>query len=361
MYEDYRSSVFKNTCNMKKYFFSLAGLAALLLVLAQPVAAQDDNKADKKDKEKVKQYDEIIIRKKTDKDGGKVTVEIKDGEVLVNGKPIEDFEDDNISVRKRKTAVAGLGAINASPFRSHGGTALNFNDNFEAYGLSSDSKSAFLGVATDDSKDGAKVETVTKGSAAEKAGLKKGDVITKLDDKAVFSQDEIAAEVKKHKPEDKLTVTFKRDGKEQKATATLGKRPAAVSFGSTFGDGFSAPDLRSLPNFDFKWDDHNGGDAPRMFYNTSRGRLGIKAQDTEDGKGVKVLDVDDESIADKAGVKENDVITEFNGKAVNTADELAAAAREAREKPSVTVKVLRDGKAQSLELKTPKRLKTANL
>lgn len=348
---------------MKKYFFSLSGLAALLLVLSQPVAAQDDNKADKKDKDKVKQYDEIIIRKKTDKDGGKVTVEIKDGEVLVNGKPLEDFEDENISVRKRKSgAIAGT--INGSPFRSHGGTALNFgNDDFQAFGLG-DSKAAFLGVATDGSKDGAKVEEVTKGSAAEKAGLKKGDVITKVGDKAVFSQDDVAEEVKKHKPEDKLAITFKRDGKEQKVTATLGKRSSnVVAFGDKF-EGFSAPNLQglqALPNFDFKWDERSGGDGPRIFYNTSRGRLGIKAQDTEDGKGVKVLDVDDESIADKAGVKENDIITEFNGKAVNTADELAAAAREAREKPSVTVKVLRDGKAQSLELKTPKKLKTANL
>lgn len=343
---------------MKKYFFSLSGLAALLLLLAQPVAAQDD-KADKKDKDKdkVKQYDEIIIRKKTDKDGGKVTVEIKDGEVLVNGKPLEDFEDENISVRKRKSGVI-VGSINGSPFRSHGGTALNFNDRaFEVFG--GDSKSAFLGVATDDSKDGAKVEEVTKGSAAEKAGLKKGDVITRVGDKAVFSQEDVAAEVKKHKPEDKVAITYKRDGKEQKATATLGKRPGALAFNS-FGEGFSAPELRSLPNFDFNWDEANGS-GPRVFYNNSRGRLGIKAQDTEDGKGVKVLDVDDESIAGKAGVKEDDIITEFNGKAVNSADELAAAAREAREKPSVTVKVLRDGKAQTLELKTPKKLKTANL
>ena len=43
------------------------------------------------------------------------------------------------------------------------------------------------------------------------------------------------------------------------------------------------------------------------------------------------------------------------------ADELAAAARDAREKPSVTVKLIRDGKTQTLELKTPKKLKTANL
>lgn len=323
----------------------------MLLVLAQPVAAQDRDK----DKDKIKQYDEIIIRKKTNKDGGKVTVEIKNGEVFVNGKPLDDFEDEDLSVRKRKAGTI-VGSVNGSPFRSRGGTAFQFNDDgFQALGL--DSKSAFLGVATDGSKEGAKVEEVTKGSAAEKAGLKKGDVITKVGDKAVYTQEDIAAEVKKHKPEDKLAITFKRDGKEQKVTATLGKRPGGAL---TFGEGFSIPDIQALPNFDFKWDGRNG-EGPRVFYNPSRGRLGIKAQDTEDGKGVKVLDVDDESIADKAGVKENDIITEFNGKAVNSADELAAAAREAREKPAVTVKVLRDGKAQTLELKTPKKLKTANL
>lgn len=339
---------------MKQYFLSLTGAATLLLLLNLPATAQDEKDKDK-DKDKVKQYDEIIIRKKTDKDG-KVTVEIKDGQVTVNGKPLEDYEDENLSVRKRKSgAIVGYG--NASPFRSNGG-AWNFNsDNLQSFGLG-DSKAAFLGVATGEGKEGAAIEEVTKGSAAEKAGLKKGDVITKVGDKAVFSQDDVSAEVKKHKPEDKVTITYKRDGKEQKATATLGKRPGgALAFGGPDLQHL-APGMEGLRNFDFNFD--HDGDGPQLFFG-GRPRLGIKAQDTEDGKGVKVLDVDDESIADKAGVKEDDIITEFNGKAVNSADELAAAARDAREKPSVTVKLLRDGKAQTVELKTPKKLKTANL
>lgn len=338
---------------MRQYFLPLTGLAALLIMLHQPVAAQEEKGTDKS-KEKIKQYDEIIIRKKSDKDG-KVTVEIKDGEVIVNGKPLDEYEDENISVRKRRSgAIAGT----YSPFRSNGGT-WNFNENelhFDSF--LKDGKTAFLGVATDDGKDGAKIEEVTKGSPAEKAGLKSGDVITKIGDQGVYSQDDVSKEVKKHKPADKVTITFKRDGKEQKATATLGKRSDATALAFGNADGFPAPHIEPMPNFNFNWD--NEGGSPRILYG-GRPRLGIKAQDTEDGKGVKVLDVDDESIAEKAGIKEDDIIIEFNGKAVNSADELAAAARESKEKPAVTVKLTRDGKAQTVELKTPKKLRTANL
>ena len=90
-------------------------------------------------------------------------------------------------------------------------------------------------------------------------------------------------------------------------------------------------------------------------------RLGIKAQDTEEGKGVKVLDVDDASNAQKAGVKEGDVITEFDGKTVNSATELADAARDAKDKSPIKIKLNRNGKNQEIEVKIPKKLKTANL
>ena len=339
---------------MRKYLLPLTGMAALFLALHQPAVAQDDKKGDK-DKDKVKQYDEIIIRKKTDKDG-KVIVEIKDGDVLVNGKPLADFEDENISVRKRKSmTISGT----PSPFRSHGGT-LNFNgDGFNSDLFPGSSNTPFLGVSTDDGKEGAVIEEVTKGSAAEKAGLKKGDILVKIGEEKVFTPDDVVKAVKKFKPEEKATIIYKRDGKELKTTATLGKRPGAMAFSSP--DVFVAPrleGLENLPNFDFNWD--HDGSAPRI-YGVRGPRLGIKAQDTEDGKGVKVLEVEDESVAEKAGVKEDDIITEFNGKAVNSADELAEAARAAKDKPSVTVKLLRDGKTQTLELKTPKKLKTANL
>jgi serine protease Do len=340
---------------MRQYLLSLSSAAAVLFMLSLPATAQDDKEKDKeKDKNKVKQYDEIIIRKKSDKDS-KVTVEIKDGQVTVNGKPLEDFDDENVTVRKRGTTVTINGVH--SPFRSQGG-AWSYGDHDAPAFNFSDSKGAFLGVSTGESKAGAEVEEVTDKSAAEKAGLKKGDVITKIDNESVFSQEDVSKQILKHKPEDKVTITYKRDGKEQKTTATLGKRSGAFAFN---GDNFTMPAMPAMPvmpNMDFNWDGNNGLRGLAM---SGRPRLGIKAQDTEDGKGVKVLDVDDESAAGKAGIKEDDIITEFDGKTVNSADELADAARGAKEKTSVNVKLKRDGKVQSVDIKTPKKLKTANL
>jgi len=35
----------------------------------------------------------------------KVTVEVRDGQVFVNGKPVSEFDDSNLSVRKRKVMI----------------------------------------------------------------------------------------------------------------------------------------------------------------------------------------------------------------------------------------------------------------
>ena len=65
--------------------------------------------------------------------------------------------------------------------------------------------------------------------------------------------------------------------------------------------------------------------------------------------------------AKKAGIKENDIITEVDGKSVNTADDVAKLIRENKDKVSVMVKLQRDGKTQNIEVKIPKKLKTADL
>jgi len=55
------------------------------------------------------------------------------------------------------------------------------------------------------------------------------------------------------------------------------------------------------------------------------------------------------------------VITEFEGESVNSAEELAEAARDAREKSSMKVKVNRGSSSKTIEVKIPKKLKTSNL
>jgi serine protease Do len=96
-------------------------------------------------------------------------------------------------------------------------------------------------------------------------------------------------------------------------------------------------------------------------YGAGTPRLGLSVQDTDDGKGVKVIEVAEESNAAKAGVKENDIVTHFNDKEVNSADEVAKLVKENKDKTSFTLKVKRDGKTQSIEVKVPRKLKTADL
>lgn len=320
---------------MKKYLIKASGIVAMAALLSTSVFAQDEKE---KDKNKSK-TDEVIIITKTDKDA-KVTVEVKDGVVTVNGKPIDEFKGDDISVRRSSRAALNSRVLSASPFRGQGWTTTD-DDFFN--------ERAYLGVSTEKSDKGARITNVSDNSAADKAGLKDDDIITRIDDTKVEDHDDLSAAIRKHKPDAKVTITYLRDGKEQKATATLGKTGGV---GTVY-----APKLEGLADRHFEFDK-----LGQTYSFNSRPRLGIRAQDTEDGKGVKVLEVDEESPAYKAGIRENDIITEFDGKEVNSADNLVSAARGvAKDKSSMSVKLTRDGKSQTIEIKIPKKLKTTNL
>ncbi|MFF4735330.1 S1C family serine protease [Streptomyces sp. NPDC001262] len=65
---------------------------------------------------------------------------------------------------------------------------------------------------------------VSPGGPADKAGLKPGDVITKLDDSKIDSGPTLISEIWTHQPGDKVTVTYTRDGKQATTEITLGER-----------------------------------------------------------------------------------------------------------------------------------------
>lgn len=70
---------------------------------------------------------------------------------------------------------------------------------------------------------GVYVYSVDEYSAAEKAGLKVGDVITALNNKEIKTMDELNEEKNKHSIGDKLTLKIYRDGKTQNIEITLGE------------------------------------------------------------------------------------------------------------------------------------------
>jgi putative serine protease PepD len=69
---------------------------------------------------------------------------------------------------------------------------------------------------------GGKLQSVESGGAADKAGLEKGDVITKVDDEVIDGSESLVATVRGHRPGDKVSITYLRDGKTDTTTADLG-------------------------------------------------------------------------------------------------------------------------------------------
>lgn len=68
---------------------------------------------------------------------------------------------------------------------------------------------------------GAYVNDVTKDSPADKAGIKKGDVITKIDGEQVDAATSLITSIRNHKVGDKVMLTILRDGKEQEVEVEL--------------------------------------------------------------------------------------------------------------------------------------------
>ena len=318
----------------------------ILLVLAWPLCSYPVYA--QKQKEKTKDDGrEIIIIKSNDKDR-KITIETKDGEVFINGKPSKDYKDDDISITRQRFKsdqnflyTPGAGNFKMFENRWNGGSK------------------PFLGVTAEKADDGVKITDVTKGSAADKAGLKEGDIITKVGDKKITDEDDLMDAVSGHKPKDDVNITYKRDGKAADVKANLGETSYSRAFsfnGSAMDEGnfyFSRPKIENAMKLPEAF--------PSMAWSFGHKRLGVRIEDTENETGAKIIDVDDESLAAKAGLKENDVITEVNGKKVKDVNEVRKEIAEIKDKNSYNIKAKRNGTDMNFEIKIPKRINKADL
>ncbi|MEV7039214.1 trypsin-like peptidase domain-containing protein [Amycolatopsis sp. NPDC051061] len=79
---------------------------------------------------------------------------------------------------------------------------------------------------TDAPQGGAKLGAITPGSPAEKAGLKSGDIVTKIDDRNIDASDTLVAAIRTRAPEEKATFTLS-DGRT--VEVTLGGQPVPAN------------------------------------------------------------------------------------------------------------------------------------
>jgi membrane-associated protease RseP (regulator of RpoE activity) len=86
---------------------------------------------------------------------------------------------------------------------------------------------AFLGVSVDgrSDSDGVRLGSVISGSAAERAGLRDGDVIVRLDGLGLQRFEDLRRALAHRQPGDRVTLVYLRDGEERRTTAVLDARP----------------------------------------------------------------------------------------------------------------------------------------
>jgi serine protease Do len=331
---------------MKQIFVKrllIAGLA--IITVPSVVLAQKEKTKDTKDE---KEMQTIVITRNGNLDK-KTVIEIDGDKVKVNGKDADDDKEVHVNVN----TIKGMGnkrfrMMNRAP----GSGTWNMNMDNDGISLfSEDENRAMLGVNTSTDDKGAAIEGVTGESAAEKAGLKKGDIITKIGDKKIEDAEDVTEAIHDRKPGEKVDITYLRDGKEHKATAELGKWKG-IRMNTFTMPRIAMPETPMPPMEGF-------GDNGFVF--GGRPKLGLSIQDTDEGKGVKVLDVDEESNAAKAGIKEGDIILGIDDKEVKGTEDVTRTIRENREKSSFDFKIERGGKTQTVTVKIPKKLKTAEL
>lgn len=319
-------------------------LVCLLLGMSFTAGAQTKEKSSK-------EKNDVTTQKKSSSD--KTTIVIDGNNITVNGKSIDELKESDVELLNQKGMSAILPRIK-NRIRSNGGLKF-FEDGFNL-----PSNRALLGVQSEKSDKGAKITSVEPESAAEKAGLKKEDVITKVGDTKIDDSQDLFDAIGKYKPEEKVAITYIRDGKTATANATLGKNISSGNrvlnlkgdvFSRDFNNGFDfdMPQLRNLDRLK----------GVEMF--SRKPKIGLEIQDVEEGKGVKILDVDDDSPAAKAGLQKNDVISDIDGKSTDSVDDLRSQLRDLKEGDSCKITYKRGGQTQSAVLKLPKKLKTAEL
>jgi serine protease Do len=224
--------------------------------------------------------------------------------------------------------LIGINSAIASPTGSYAGYSFTIPVNIVKKIVSDIMKfgtpqRAFLGIQyprdnmSDDQKkeqgikdgDGVYVMDVTPDGAAFPAGIKKGDLITKLNGNSVISGAEMVGLIATFSPGDKITVTYKRDGKDYTVPVTLRNNSGTTTMVKTSVLDKLGATLQTL----------NKKDAAT---------LEVKG-------GVVVKSVTENGLMDKSRIQEGFIILKANGEEVKTVEEL----QKILEKASGTVKL----------------------
>lgn len=154
--------------------------------------------------------------------------------------------------------------------------------------------------------NGLYVRGVVKGGGADKAGLKEGDIITKVDNRTITNSSMLQETVGRMHPGDKLQLTYKRNNKEKTVTVTL-QDESSIEAANETAKTTSTTELYNKLGASF---------VPLS--DTKKKEMGVPS-------GVVVSDVRKGGLFDEYDVPRGLIITKINNRAVNNIDQIEAA------------------------------------
>lgn len=216
---------------------------------------------------------------------------------------------------------------------------------------------------------GVGVTQVVKDSPAEKAGLRKDDVILRIDGENITSVRKLNRIVSELAPDQSVKITVSRGGSEQEITATIGKRNNASMVQQLLPGGSRLWKWEGNEPKEWKWEGpligkdklfNNNGDLTFMLGNSRR--IGVSTMEltkqladyfgVTGGKGVLVTAVTDDGPAAKAGVRAGDVITAVDGETIDSPGDISRVINRKKE-GDVTLTVIRNKSQQTIRV-TPR-------
>jgi len=165
---------------------------------------------------------------------------------------------------------------------------------------------------------GAIVSAVAPGSAAERAGVKRGDVIQSFNGVAVHDTNTLRNRVSEAGPGTTSELVVLRDGAEKRLSVKLDEANPEKSARARAGEPETA-DSTAL-----------GVSVAPM-----TPELAARAKAPKDTRGLFVEDVDPDGRAAAAGLQPGDIIQEVNRQAVTSIDDLRSAVKKSVDKPTL--------------------------
>lgn len=204
---------------------------------------------------------------------------------------------------------------------------------------------------------GVGVTEIVKDSPAEKAGLRKGDVILGFNGESVTSTRKLHRLVSESSADQNVRLTISRGGSEQEVSATLGTRKGHTLLNTRIREEIK----EKLEKMKKDMPKIKSGDGTFILNMGSYRRIGVSTQTLTKqlaeyfgvSEGVLVTSVNENSPAAKAGLKAGDVITAVDGEKVDSPGDVSRLIRKKEEGP-VTLTVIRDRSSRSV-IVTPEK------